>query len=145
MLSFLKGHTPHVLASSHAHCFVGSFILAQSQTQLTEQSGFPLCDLQGGSFLQLHHLLCWEKMFSPPPPNEFVPQVVPQKKCSEILRCKAEFGGKLTGPGSHHQPFTHRPNLPASINSAQMFPNVSIACLPSSLSECSHPFSAILR
>lgn len=69
MLSFLKGHTPQALASFHAHCFVSRLSLLSPKLNLLNsqktRTVFPLCDLQGGSFLQLRHLLRWDKMFFP--------------------------------------------------------------------------------
>lgn len=64
------------LASFHVHCFVSRLSLLRPKPNLLNRQEtrtvFPLCDLQGGSFLQLHHLLLWDKMFSPS--NEFAPR-----------------------------------------------------------------------
>lgn len=75
MLSVLKGHRRQ-LASFHTHCFVSRLSLLKPELNLLNsqeaRTVFPLGDLQGGSFLQLHHLLRWDKMFSPS--NEFAPR-----------------------------------------------------------------------
>lgn len=73
MLSFRKGHTPQVVGFIPHTLFCKS--LGPKLNLLNNQeirTVFPLCDLQGGSSLQLHHLLPWDKMFSPS--NEFAPR-----------------------------------------------------------------------
>lgn len=59
----------HTVSLSHLSLLGPKLNLLSSRET---RRGFRLCDLQGGSFLQLLHLLGWDKM--PPPPNEFAPR-----------------------------------------------------------------------
>lgn len=83
------------LAPFHARCFVSPSSLLRPKLNLLNsqetRTAFPLCDLQGGSFLLLHHLLCGDKMFSPS--NEFAPR-----------RCLENTGSSSNGNGIRREP-----------------------------------------
>lgn len=101
---------PRQLASFHVHCFVSRLSLLRPKRNLLNsqetRTVFPLCDLQVGGLLLLHHLLRWDKMFSPT--NEFVPRWCLENAQGSSNRKRDSEGNELAlTPTSSSLPLDH--------------------------------------